>query len=92
MWFHVRLERVAPSVAFLSGITESSQSFTFGGCKALLKRENPMQASHLAEPGQRGDLNWRYTSNLRTLGGTPNRDPCNLLGLIWRVPRDIGVI
>ena len=29
---------------------------------------------------------------LRTLGGTPNRDPCSLLGLIWGVPRDIGVI
>ena len=30
--------------------------------------------------------------NLRTLGGTPNRDPCSLWGLIWGLPRDIGVI
>ena len=29
---------------------------------------------------------------LRTLGGTPNRDPCSLWGLIWGLPRDIGVI
>ena len=29
---------------------------------------------------------------LRTLGGTPNRDPCSLWGLIWGHPRDIGVI
>ena len=29
---------------------------------------------------------------LRTLGGTPNRDPCSLWGLIWGPPRDIGVI
>ena len=28
---------------------------------------------------------------LRTLGGTPNRDPCSLWGLIWGLPRDIGV-
>ena len=26
---------------------------------------------------------------LRTFGGTPNRDPCSLLGLIWGLPRDI---
>ena len=31
-------------------------------------------------------------SCLRTLGGTPNRDPCSLRGLIWGLPRDIGVI
>ena len=30
--------------------------------------------------------------NLRTLGGTPHRDPCSLWGLIWGLPRDIGVI
>ena len=30
--------------------------------------------------------------SLRTLGGTPNRDPCSLWGLIWGVPKDIGVI
>ena len=29
---------------------------------------------------------------LKTLGGTPNRDPCSLWGLIWGLPRDIGVI
>ena len=29
---------------------------------------------------------------LRTLGGTPNRDPCSLWGLIWGVPRDIGAL
>ena len=29
---------------------------------------------------------------LRTLGGTPNRDPCSLWGLIWGLPRDRGVI
>ena len=28
---------------------------------------------------------------LRTFGGTPNRDPCSLWGLIWGLPRDIGV-
>ena len=28
---------------------------------------------------------------LRTLGGTPNRDPCSLWGLIWGVPRHVGV-
>ena len=33
-----------------------------------------------------------YASVLRTSGGTPNRDPCSLWGLIWGVPRDIGVI
>ena len=31
-------------------------------------------------------------SGLRTFGGTPNRDPCSLWGLIWRLPRDIGAI
>ena len=34
-------------------------------------------------------LEGRY---LRTFGGTPNRDPCSLWGLIWGLPRDIGVI
>ena len=29
---------------------------------------------------------------LRTLGGTPNRDPCSLWGSIWGLLRDIGVI
>ena len=24
--------------------------------------------------------------------GTPNRDPCSLWGLIWGLPREIGVI
>ena len=28
----------------------------------------------------------------RTFGGTPDRDPCSLWGLIYRLPRDIGVI
>ena len=28
----------------------------------------------------------------RTVGGTPNRDPCSLWGLIWGLPKDIGVI
>ena len=31
-------------------------------------------------------------TDLRTLGGTPNRDPCSFWGFIWGVPRDIGVI
>ena len=31
---------------------------------------------------------WAY---LRTVGGTPNRDPCSLWGLIWGVPRDVGL-
>ena len=31
------------------------------------------------------------SQRLRTLGGTPNRDPCSLWGLIWGLPRDIGV-
>ena len=26
---------------------------------------------------------------LRTFGGTPNRDPCSLWGLIWGLLRDI---
>ena len=30
--------------------------------------------------------------SLRTFGGTPNRDPCILWGIIWGHPRDIGVI
>ena len=30
--------------------------------------------------------------SLRTLGGTPDRDPCSLWGLIWGLPRDIEVI
>ena len=30
--------------------------------------------------------------SVRTLGGTPNRDPCSFWGLIWGLPRDIGVI
>ena len=29
---------------------------------------------------------------LRTLGGTPNGDPCSLWGLIWGLHRDIGAI
>ena len=29
--------------------------------------------------------------NLRTFGGTPNRDPCSLWGLIWGLPRDAGL-
>ena len=29
---------------------------------------------------------------LRTVGGTLNRDPCSLWGLIWGHSRDIGVI
>ena len=29
---------------------------------------------------------------LRTLGGTPNRDPGSLWGLLWGLPRDIEVI
>ena len=30
-------------------------------------------------------------SGLRTLGGTPNGDPCSFWGLIWGLPGDIGV-
>ena len=30
-------------------------------------------------------------SHLKTFGGTPNRDPCSLWGLIWGHPRDIGL-
>ena len=30
--------------------------------------------------------------SVRTFGGTPNRDPCSLWGLIWGLPRDIGVV
>ena len=30
--------------------------------------------------------------SLRTVGGTPSRDPSSLLGLIWGLPRDMGVI
>ena len=29
---------------------------------------------------------------LRALGGTPNGDPCSLLGLTWGLLRDIGAI
>ena len=29
--------------------------------------------------------------NLRTFRGTPNRDLCRLWGLIWGLPRDIGL-
>ena len=32
------------------------------------------------------------SADLRTLGGTPNRDPCSLWGSMWGLPRDIGVI
>ena len=28
---------------------------------------------------------------LRTFGGTPNRGPCSLWGLIWGLPKDIGL-
>ena len=34
----------------------------------------------------------KWELNLRTLGGTPNGDPCSLWGLIWGLPRDVGVI
>ena len=42
-----------------------------------------------------GEAERRYLAHsggfyLRTLGGTPNRDPCSLWGVIWGVPRDIG--
>ena len=32
------------------------------------------------------------SEHLKTLGGTPNKDPCSLCGLIWGLPRDIGVV
>ena len=39
-----------------------------------------------------GTLYHRFCEYLGTFGGTPNRDPCSLWGLIWGLPRDIGVI
>ena len=32
-----------------------------------------------------------HTLALGTFGGTPNRDPCSLWGLVWGLPRDIGL-
>ena len=34
---------------------------------------------------------WRNKKDLRTLGGTPDRDPCSLWGLIWGLPRDMTI-
>ena len=34
----------------------------------------------------------KHKECVRTLGGTPNKDPCGLSGLIWGLPWDIGVI
>ena len=35
---------------------------------------------------------WTSSYHQRTFGGTPNRDPGSLWGLIWGHPRDIGLI
>ena len=38
------------------------------------------------------NLRTKSKQTLRIFGGTPNRDPCSLWGLIWGLPRDIGVL
>ena len=58
------------------------------------KRHLQHHHATLAEGGAESLLSHNSASftTLRTLGGTPNRDPCSLRGLMWGLPRDIGVI
>ena len=49
----------------------------------IMSKRSPTQALNPKGLGFRG---------LRTLGGTPNRDPCSLWGSIWGLPWDLGLI
>ena len=52
-----------------------------------------LQSASRRAPGTGGlELGCWDFGFLRAFGGTPNRDPCSLWGLILGLPSDIGVI
>ena len=48
----------------------------------------PKYQIHSLEPPQKMRAHKQFP---RTFGGTPNRDPCSLWGLVWGLPRDMGL-
>ena len=51
-----------------------------------------VEGSSCDKRGMRHHKAHNFRECLGALGGTLNGDPCSLWGLIWALPRDIGVI